>query len=727
MCSVSLRHVDDRAFHFQTLWRLVLLLAIPAVCGLAMWFVASEAARLGDSVNHSLQVTLSIQQLVSDLSTVDSSFRGYLLTGKADFLAAYRLAASHSQESLHQFSQLTSDNPRQAAHAADMAALIEGQLSRFDKMIGSYQQGGLDSTSRHPDMETDGDSTRSVENVVAAIFREEESVLLQRQTAAHRAKLTLLIALSTGYGIILIIVVSLYRAARRYGEESKQTSARLIEANARLHADVLDSASQLSASEHLFSNFFRHVPAAVAMLDRELRYLHVSDRWCNILGVDRQDCINHSLDDVFPDIPEHWRAIHRRCLAGETLSGEEYLWKRSGKPDMRLRWEIRPWGEKDGIPEGISIFLEDVTDRRSMQHALRENEQTTFALLDTASQAILAVDRVGRIRIANRMASEMFGYPREELMGATLETLLPEHFRQRHRIFRTAFSDRPEPRAMGIGMDLIGIRKNGEEFPIEVSLSGVPSPEGVLAACFVSDITLRKRAEEDLRESQSQLRALAGTLLSAQDEERSKLARELHDDVTQRLAFISMELGRIATQLPDSVQEPVRNLQMQMQRVSTELHRLSRGLHPSVIADFGLSVALEDFCQEFQLAHQVSVSFELPTEEPPIDSSSATCLFRIAQEGMRNAVVHGHARVIQVSVSRNQDWVTLRIQDDGVGFSTGELRRRTGLGVISMQERIRHVKGTLSLASQPGKGAVILASVPVPGGRHDTDLHSARG
>jgi len=349
---------------------------------------------------------------------------------------------------------------------------------------------------------------------------------------------------------------------------------------------------------------------------------------------------------------------------------------------------------------------------------LRESEATMHALLESAAQAILTVDASGKIVDANRMAGEMFGYARNELLGRSLELLLPERLRQEHARHRAHFASNPRTRPMGSGLELVGLRKDGSEFPVEVSLSSVPTSRGRLAVSFVSDITARKQAEAALRKSEEQLRNLAGSLLAAQEDERRRLSRELHDDITQRLAALSIELGKLAGDMPDPLAPTrgiIRSLQKQTLQASAEVRRLSHGLHPSVIQDFGLAVALEEYCGEFEKAQGVPVIFDGLIDISRLDNDCATCLFRIAQESMRNAVTHGRATELQVALSLGPGTLQLRVRDNGVGFSTDGARTKTGLGVVSMKERIRLVNGTLTLSSEPGQGTEITASVPFAG------------
>jgi PAS domain S-box-containing protein len=256
--------------------------------------------------------------------------------------------------------------------------------------------------------------------------------------------------------------------------------------------------------------------------------------------------------------------------------------------------------------------------------------------------------------------------------------------------------------------------------------SGIPQHRdgefiGFIGSCI--DVTEQKMIEGLLRsnatalqDSEQELRALAGNLLTAQEDERRRLSRELHDDVTQRLAFLSIELGKLAAEIPDlqdNTQLRIRALQSQTLQISAEVRRLSHGLHPSVIEDFGLSIALEEFCQQFAAARGIHVEFEGFVEDSQLDAAGATCLYRVAQESLHNAVIHGRSTEIRVELTADAGFIHLRVRDNGTGFSDNETRAKTGLGLISMRERIRFVQGKLTISSQPGQGAEIAASVPL--------------
>ena len=483
-----------------------------------------------------------------------------------------------------------------------------------------------------------------------------------------------------------------------------------IDITARQHAEL-----RLRASEELLRTFVQHVPAAVAMLDRELHYLQASDRWCADFSLERSQILGRSHYEVFPDIPERWKEIHRRCLAGETHRAEEDCFERADGSRVWLRWDTRPWGDRGGQPEGIVIFSEDITERKRAEETLRQTEATTQTVLETASQAILVVHGDGTIHLANQMAERMFGYAREKLLGRPIEMLLPESLCENHVKHRAEFGSKPQSRPMGIGLELLGRRMDGSEFPIEVSLSQVETNAGPLAVAFVTDITMRRRAEVALRNSERDLRALTGRLLTAHEDERRLIAQELHDDVTQQLALLAIDIGKLAG-VSLSVGETrtrLRSIQNQIVHVSNDVRRVSRWLHPAILEDLGLSAALQAFCEEFGKAQGITVRFDGRVELNGLSAAARSCLYRIAQESVRNAAKHARATSVRVKLRNTGEHVQIVVTDDGVGFSADLGPLKTGLGIVSMKERARLVNGTFSITSHPGRGTEVSASVPL--------------
>jgi two-component system, NarL family, sensor kinase len=253
-------------------------------------------------------------------------------------------------------------------------------------------------------------------------------------------------------------------------------------------------------------------------------------------------------------------------------------------------------------------------------------------------------------------------------------------------------------------------------------------PEGLVQRLrLISEVLVssleRKQAEEAARESErilrqneNDLRRLAGRLIYSQEEERSRLARELHDDLAQRLAVFAIDVGKLEKQLmdpPAPVQEQLREMEKNIGRLSQDVHRLSRQLHPSILDDLGLVKAVESECMNFSSREGIEIVFNQENISTGIPKDVSLSLYRIVQEGLRNISKHACAEHISVSLNGIDHDVLLSVQDDGIGFDWAEVRKQPGLGFSSMQERARLIDGELSIQSQPEKGTVITLRVPL--------------
>jgi PAS domain S-box-containing protein len=226
---------------------------------------------------------------------------------------------------------------------------------------------------------------------------------------------------------------------------------------------------------------------------------------------------------------------------------------------------------------------------------------------------------------------------------------------------------------------------------------------------MATDITERKQAEEALA-------GLSGNLIRAQEEERRRIAREIHDDYQQRLAVLGIELGSLAQDIGTDNRialARLRDLAEQVNTLGMDLHSLSHRLHSSTLDSMGLVAALKGLCSEFRKYHDLKVS--LVTENVPegIPSETALCVFRITQEALRNVRKHSHARSAEVHVEGVEGMVRLSVSDQGRGFDAGHSSRNGGIGIRSMAERVRLVNGGLEVHSRPGGGTTIEAWVPV--------------
>jgi signal transduction histidine kinase len=218
------------------------------------------------------------------------------------------------------------------------------------------------------------------------------------------------------------------------------------------------------------------------------------------------------------------------------------------------------------------------------------------------------------------------------------------------------------------------------------------------------------------RLAEGEVRSLHGRLLTTYEQERRRLARELHDDLTQRLARLAIDAAQVERQNPALDGNPtLGRMREELVRLSDDVHTLSRRLHPSILDDLGLTDALRSEAERFARAEQIEVDLRLAETPPELSPDRALCLFRVAQEALRNTAHHAHASRVEVILHETGGGLELGVRDNGVGFDATASRGRPGLGLVSLRERLQLVSGRLEITSVPGQGTIVLARVPLAG------------
>jgi signal transduction histidine kinase len=232
---------------------------------------------------------------------------------------------------------------------------------------------------------------------------------------------------------------------------------------------------------------------------------------------------------------------------------------------------------------------------------------------------------------------------------------------------------------------------------------------GAHRAAPAVDEVERRRTEEALRD-------IGGRLISAQEEERSRIARELHDDLSQRLALLSIELEQVSQLIParqSNLRSRMQDLWATAQEISVEVHRLSHQLHPSKLEHLGLVSAVRSFCEELDARRGIRINFSSRGVPADLPKDVALCVFRVVQESLRNVVKHSGAQEARVVLGMSGRTMQLSVSDSGAGFDVDSATHKKGLGLISMGERLRLVGGSITIRSLPSRGTRLEIQIPL--------------
>jgi PAS domain S-box-containing protein len=355
----------------------------------------------------------------------------------------------------------------------------------------------------------------------------------------------------------------------------------------------------------------------------------------------------------------------------------------------------------------ILTLLVQGARRKRAEEALRESEERFRLVADTAPALIWMSGTDKLCTFFNKGWLDFTGRSMEQELGEGWTTgVHPDDLEQCLGIYSAAFDARVD-----FEMEY-RLRRFDGEYRWIVDY-GVPRFEsngvfcGYIGSCV--DITDRKLSEASLQE-------LSGRLIHAQEEERARIARELHDDLSQRMALLSISLTQFEQGMPDlssKTRQQMRNIGEVVKEVSSNIHNLSHQLHPSKLGTLGLVAAVAGLCRELSKQHDLQIKFVHDDVPGQISKDVTLCLFRIVQEALRNVVKHSGAAEAKVELSGHADEINLCISDAGQGFDPESVKGEAGLGLISMRERLRLVGGYLSVESEPSRGTLIRAQVPL--------------
>jgi PAS domain S-box-containing protein len=481
-----------------------------------------------------------------------------------------------------------------------------------------------------------------------------------------------------------------------------ERTAELAEANRQLQQEMArrqQAAEQARrGGEERFQLIADSLPSPLSFVDIKHCYQLNNKAYEEWFGVSREQLKGSPVrDNPGPAAYATVKPHIEQALAGHRTSFEEYVPYKTGRRFVHA--DYIPRSDDQGQVDGFYVLIQDLTHLKIVEEQIR-------AFVESAPDAMIVVNAKGEVVLANHQAEQLFGYTREEMLGLQHEMLVPADVRQQHAALRTEYQKNPTARSMGAGLALYGVRKDGRQFPVEISMSPIRTREGLMISSIIRDVTERNRLEHTSRQA-------------AILKERNRLARDVHDNLAQGLTSIVLQLEGAEEVLSKDSQAAQRHLERARSLARSSLEETRRSLvamHAPILHETSLPDAVEQVISDLKLESSARMALSLQGNLRPLSLEIQENLLRVIQEALRNAIRHGKANEIRVELNYDPDAVGIRVEDNGRGFSLRKVRSGRGLGLVIMQERASDIEARFNIQSRQGKGTCVEVRLPAPAG-----------
>ena len=482
-------------------------------------------------------------------------------------------------------------------------------------------------------------------------------------------------------------------------------------------------------------SFVENAPNAVAMFDRDMRYLATSPAWLRDNKIEGP-VIGRSHYDVFPELPERWRAMHHRALAGETFSEPGEAFVLADGSTMWLRREVRPWRLPDGGIGGIVIFHQDVSEIKAAETELAGREAHLRSILATVPEAMIIIDEQGIVTSFSTNAAAMFGYCPEEVVGRNVKMLMPEPYRAEHDGYLSNYLTTGEARIIGYGRLVQAVTKDGTVFPVELSVGEAGANGRRIFTGFLRDLTSRQKMEQELRQSQK---------MEAVGQLTGGIAHDFNNILTAIIANLELLAPEIGDPDQRELVDEAHGAAQDGAKLAAQLLAFGRRqpLNPQP-TDVGALIANFAGLLRRTLGETIALEIVAPSSPPPtvVDAAQLQNALLNLTINARDAMPRGGRLTIEVSPARldadyaqmypevrTGRYVLVAISDTGVGMPE-EVRRRafepffttkptgagTGLGLSMVYGFVKQTGGQIQIYSEIGHGTSVRIFLPVADG-----------
>src|SRR5215472_521277 len=460
-------------------------------------------------------------------------------------------------------------------------------------------------------------------------------------------------------------------------------------------------------SEQRFRLVANSAPVMIWMSGVDMFRNYLNKAWLDFRGASLEEEVGDGwMKSVYPEDLERLLDIEGMAMKRREFYQVEY---RVQRHDGEYRWVLQsgaPRLNSDLSFAGYIGSAVDITERKLAE----ENKERFLSVFDYSAVGMALVGNDGCWIRVNRALCEILGYSEQKLLATNFQSLThPDDLDVDLSYAQKVFTGQ----LRFYHMEKRYIHKQGHVVWVALTASAVPLASGKVGygIAQVQDITARKNAEAALRRDQEELHSLAGRLITVQEEERKRIARDLHDDVSQRLAMLCVDLDTLRQSLPGGAEVgELERMRRETGELVVDLRRLSHNEHHPQLA-LGLQHGVASFCNDFSRQYGIATKLVHEGDVKRIPETLCFTLFRVLQEAMSNVAKHSGADQVTVTLGVHSDQAILRVSDEGRGFEIGSDR---GLGLISMRERLRLVGGTMRVNSSPLQGTDVEAVVPLP-------------
>jgi PAS domain S-box-containing protein len=678
---------------FKSLLRRVIvvpMVATAALAALLLWetFDLNKSLQWVDRTDRILDQSGHLLMLLIDM---ESGTRGYIVTGDETFLHPYLEATKRFDPEFQALYPMVAQNaPQQQQRLSDIHAGYVEWKGYASGIIALRRAGKADPTlyeNQQGKLKMD-----ALRDQVAEFQRVEEGLRTDRVLVAHQ-RWILMVTSCLGLGLGFGVFLSLFT---------------------RYHVERLGT--RLLQSEERWTATLGSIGEAVIATDSRARVTFLNPVASALTGWQSEEALNQPVGNVFKIINEKsgmsaddevLQVLEERRIL--TVANNVALITRDGR-EISVEHSAAPIlaGREKVI--GVVLVFRDVSERR--QEQIETAEQA--ALLELTQDSVFVMDMAGTVLFWSRGAEAMLGYSKSQAAGTVSHDLLSTDFPRPLAEIRTVL--------LGVGHwegDLIMTAQDGKRIVVSSrwALQWGKRDQAPRVLVINSDITERKLGEESLVLQREQLRALAERLQWVREDDRKRVARDLHDQIGQILTAIKMDMTWMTRHLPQSEGAVLSRLKESIELINNgvkAVRTICSGLRPGVLDDLGLAAAIEWQASDFATRNGIVCHVTVPPVDLHLDGDRATATFRIFQECMTNVIRHAQAKSVRVALVQEEANILLVVEDDGIGFcESGSSNAFGSLGLLGMKERAQFCGGDVQISSSPGNGTTVTVRVPV--------------